>query len=79
MCFKFPQWTQSGGWTLGLLEEDASNVVVTAGLICIWEARLFQTAQLMQGAIPLRAFLASEGSFLLPSSSPSLSPTPPVP
>lgn len=32
---------------------------VTAGLICIWEARLFQTAQLIQGAIPPRVFLAS--------------------
>lgn len=74
-----PQWTQSRGWILGLLGEDTSNVVVTAGLICIWEASLFQTAQRMQGAIPLTAFLDSEGSSLLPNSSAVLAPTPPVP
>lgn len=40
--------------TLGLLEEDTSNVVVTAGLICIREAGLFQTAQLIQRAFSTR-------------------------
>ena len=69
---KFPGGlgVEAGSWAFW--GEDTSNVVVTAGLICIWEARVFQTAQLMQGAIPPRAFLACEGSSLLPNSSAAL-------
>ena len=37
---------------MGFQEEDASDVVVTAGVICIWEARLFQTAPPRQTVIP---------------------------
>lgn len=38
---------------MGLLEEDISNVIVTAGLICIWEVDCFRELG-GAGAIPER-------------------------
>ena len=60
-----PEWTQDRGQTLGFREEDASDVVVTAGVICIWEARLFQTSPPRQTVIPDRLPACVESTLLL--------------
>lgn len=36
------EWMEKGDRTSSVLEEDSSNVIVAAGLICIWEAELFR-------------------------------------
>ena len=59
-----PEWTQDRGQTLGFREEDASDVVVTAGVICIREARLFQTSPPREIVIPDRLPACVESTLL---------------